>query len=175
MNKIKINFPLGEVDFNSFLSDFELIKSVYADNLSIVEENNDEKRLIFNLSLFHDVEAGTNIKEIVLDLKIDNYFKLEAGNVGLPYTVKFEIFPFENQIIVEIETYIHWLKKQINTFSVFNESVKNLDKETFIFNFLEALKAFIPSPPTNNLISWFQDVKEENISRSTSQGNSINL
>lgn len=170
MNKIKINFQQGENDFNSFLLDFELIKSIYTDNIHIIEENKEENRLIFNLALFHEVEAGPNIKDIVLELKIDNFFKIEGSNLGLPYTVKFEIFSFENEIIVETEIYIHWLRKINNAYIQFNECVQKLDHETFIFNFLESLKTFIISPPTNTLLSWFQDVKEDNISKSSSQG-----
>ena len=39
-----------------------------------------------------------------------------------------------------------------------------------MINFLEILKTFITEPEKNLLISWFQDVKEENIVKSTSQG-----
>lgn len=162
-------------DFGTILSDFEFIKSIYSDNLYLIEESQEDKRLIFSMKLNYEIDIGNNIKEIVENLKIDNFFKLDGNTLGLPYTVKFEIFSFENQIIVEIETFIYWLKKVNNAYNSLNEEVMKLDHDTFIFNFLETLKAYIKTPEKGFLLSWFQDVNQSNILKSTSQGNVLGL
>ena len=171
MNKLRHVIYFDDVNFSSILSDFEFIKTIYRDNLKIVEESNDDQRLIFSLSLQHEIEIGNNIKEIVTDLKIDNFFKLDNNKLGLPYTVSFEIFSHENMIIIEIDLLIHWLRKVNNAFLELDAEIQKLDSETFIFNFLETLKTYIKNPEKGTLLSWFQDVKENNILKSTSQGN----
>ena len=144
--KIPIN-----VEDEYILNDFELLRSIYADQIEIINET----KINFKINMRMEVEVDNTLIQIIKEFKFDEL--IEDNHINVPYWIRFDYEEGE----LEIQIFIFWLKRRLNFFDTFDSY--NINQEIIFFSFIENIKSFIIIPEKKLIMNWIQEMKEKSI------------
>ena len=165
MFDIKLEFSETENPFENFISDFELIKVMYSDKISILTENFTEKQIKFLLNLSYDFEVEQNIIDIVLNFKFDSLV-VEDNKLAVPYQIEFSIIHESGVNFLSVKIFVFWLRKKITAYQEFYKSyIVTIEKNdsAILYNIIENLKNWLEPPEIHIMLNWLQTQHEEKI------------
>lgn len=160
-------------------NDFELLKTIYADNIEEIAKDTEEakKTFAFKIKLILEFEVNANFFEIVKELKIpevcDNEFNSSAKDsekriLNLPYYVSFHYAEAEG---IKVDLFLFWLKRNNTFYEEFKKNVlveikDDLYFNSFFFCFIEHLKSNLLAPDKNYLLFILQEINEISVIKS---------
>lgn len=165
----KITTP-HSLSFAEIKEDFDLLSSIYSNEITNTHINEENESLSFILELKNEVTVSENTISIIEEF---NYSDLisnkEENKINLPYGFSFKL---KNQVITLV-IYCFWMKSCYNDV-VFELKQKLIDStnnlsEVFLYSIVENFSELVIDKIENNnvIISWLSKVKEMNLAENS--------
>ena len=124
----------------SIFDDYEVIKSIYPDDINEIINNSNE--LYFLLKLKHEIEIQNSTIDLLHSMKLDDLLNCNNDNcMYLPYWLKF-FYSKESQTI-KISCYVFWFKYEDTLKIQLKEKYSTNIDEPLLYNIIEETKSII--------------------------------
>lgn len=175
LNENKDNIDeLKENFIENIKNDFELLQTIYLEDLEILLNDLENNKLSFKLKLNYEFEVSSNYFEIIQELKIPeisegetNESSLDRKILNLPYYISFLL----NEDGIKIDIFIFWIKKSIAFFEDYEKKIVNELKDeiyfsSFFFSAIEDLKNDLEEPDKDYFLFLLQEINDNSIIKS---------
>lgn len=146
-----------ERNFTELLQDYEILKTVYEDSISLSEIDNDSKCLKVSILLRYQTPASKGIIDIIKEMKFHELI-LDEETIHLPFQIHMEYKHHRKSVAFKFECF--WMKREMNSFIEENSAI---EEDGLLFNVVEYFKLFIKEPEKQTLLNWLQRTKEDTI------------
>ena len=147
---------------SDIISDYEMIKEIYIDDIKEITNNNSE--LYFLLKLKYEIEIENSTKELISSMKLDDLLNCSNSScMYLPYWIKFD-YSKEIKTTLKISFFIFWLKVEPLLKNEIEQSISNDICEPYLYNIIEETKNKIDTTLKNkdiiiNILSEIREMK----------------
>jgi len=142
----------------SIFNDYELLKSMYQDDIKEILYNKEELKFLLRINYILNLESS-EIIETIKHMKF-NSLKLENDELLIPYWIQFNYDIKTNKLIYKF--YILWINENIDLINKIKEELNSVE-EPFIYNSIELLKENLENTLNDsNIISFLSEIKIKN-------------
>ena len=143
--------------YESIYNDYELICSIYQDDIKEIINNQEELKFILNMNYEINLESLTI--NTINNMKI-NELNIENNCLLLPYWIQFNFD--KNLKILLYKFYIYWIKDNTELIEKIKKDLSTIE-EPLIYNSIELIKENLENTLNNsNIISILYDIKLQN-------------
>jgi len=155
---ISISIQIPEESKDSIKSDYELIKSIYENEINEISFT--EEKLSFIIKLKYEINVNNSTIDLLSKMKMED---LIIGNdiMFLPFWIEFS---YDNKTRVLIsQFFIYWIRNNKEIIDNLNKNISEVI-EPYIYNIIETSKISIEnSISKDNLLNLISEIKEMNI------------
>ena len=143
--------------YESIFNDYELLCSIYQDDIKEIINNQDELKFILNINYELNLESLTI--NTINNMKI-NELNIENNSLLLPYWIQFNFEKNLKKLCYKF--YIYWIKDNTQFIEKTKKELSTIE-EPFIYNSIELIKENLENTLNNtNIISILYDIKLKN-------------
>ena len=143
--------------YESIYNDYELLCSMYQDDIKEIINNQDELNFILNMNYEINLESLTI--NTINNMKI-NELNIENNCLLLPYWIQFIFEKSSKKLCYKF--YIYWIKDNTELIEKIKKELSTIE-EPFIYNSIELIKENLENTLNNtNIISILYDIKIKN-------------
>ena len=124
----------------SMQDDYEVLKSIYPDDIKEIKNNPNE--IYFLLKLKHEIEIENSTIDLLHSMKLDDLLNCNNDNcMYLPYWIK--IYYSKDNKLIKISCYVFWFKSEENIKNELEEKLTGDIDEPIFYNLIEESKSII--------------------------------
>ena len=124
----------------SMQDDYEVLKSIYPDDIKEIRNNPNE--IYFLLKLKHEIEIENSTIDLLHSMKLDDLLNCNNDNcMYLPYWIK--IYYSKDDKLIKISCYVFWFKSEENIKNELEEKLTGDIDEPIFYNLIEESKSII--------------------------------
>ena len=144
-----------EDENESIFNDYELLCSMYQDEIKEIINNKEELKFIIKLNYLINLNSSETINTIKL-MKLNN-LKFNKNELTLPYWIQFNYNTNSKKLIYKF--FILWINENLDLINKIKEELKSIE-EPFIYNSIELIKENLENVLNeSNIISFLNDIK----------------
>jgi len=130
----------NENEYESINNDYEILKSIYPDDIKEIKNNSNE--LHFLLKLKHEIEIQNSTIDLLHSMKLDDLLNCSNDNcMYLPYWIN--IYYSTQNKKIKIRCYIFWFKYEENLKSEIEKALSGNFDEPILYNIIEEYKNIV--------------------------------
>ena len=155
---ISISIQIPEESKDSIQSDYELIKSMYEDEIN--EISNTEENLSFIIKLKYEINVSDSTIDLLSKMKMED---LILGNdiMFLPFWIEFS-YDYKTRVLIS-QFFIYWIRNNKQIIDNLNKNITEVI-EPYIYNIIEYTKLSIENSISKDyLLNLISEIKEMNI------------
>ena len=148
-----------DIEDISMHDDYEVIKSIYPDDIKEIKNNPNE--IYFLIKLKHEIEIQNSTIELLHSMKLDDLLNCTNDNcMYLPYWIK--IFYSKEDKLIKISCYTFWFKYEENIKNELEEKLSGKIDEPIFYNIIEETKNIIENSLKNKkmLLDLLTEIRE---------------
>ena len=148
-----------DIEDISMHDDYEVIKSIYPDDIKEIKNNPNE--IYFLIKLKHEIEIQNSTIELLHSMKLDDLLNCTNDNcMYLPYWIK--IFYSKEDKLIKISCYIFWFKYEENIKNELEKKLSGKIDEPIFYNIIEETKNIIENSLKNKkmLLDLLTEIRE---------------
>ena len=155
---ISISIQIPEESKDSIKSDYELIKSIYENEINEISFT--EENLSFIIKLKYEINVSDSTIDLLSKMKMED---LILGNdiMFLPFWIEFS-YDYKTRVLIS-QFFIYWIR---NNKQIIDDLNKNITEviEPYIYNIIEYTKLSIENSISKDyLLNLISEIKEMNI------------
>ena len=143
----------------SMQDDYEVIKSIYPDDIKEIINNPNE--IYFLLKLKHEIEIENSTIELLHSMKLDDLLNCNNDNcMYLPYWIK--IYYSKEDKLIKISCYVFWFKNEENIKNELEEKLSENIDEPIFYSIIEETKSIIDNSlkDKTRLLNLLTEIRE---------------
>ena len=142
----------------SIFNDYELLCSMYQDDIKEIINNNEELKFLLRINYSLNLEDSDTINTLN-HIKLKN-INLENDELKIPYWIQFNYDKNTKNLIYKF--YILWLQDNTDLINKIKEELNSVE-EPFIYNAIEIIKENLENTlNSSNIISFLNEIKIKN-------------
>ena len=148
-----------DIEDISMHDDYEVIKSIYPDDIKEIKNNPNE--IYFLIKLKHEIEIQNSTIELLHSMKLDDLLNCTNDNcMYLPYWIK--IFYSKEDKLIKISCYTFWFKYEENIKNELEKKLSGKIDEPIFYNIIEETKNIIENSLKNKkmLLDLLTEIRE---------------
>ena len=148
-----------DIEDISMHDDYEVIKSIYPDDIKEIKNNQNE--IYFLIKLKYEIEIQNSTIELLHSMKLDDLLNCTNDNcMYLPYWIK--IFYSKEDKLIKISCYTFWFKYEENIKNELEKKLSGKIDEPIFYNIIEETKNIIENSLKNKkmLLDLLTEIRE---------------